>query len=96
MRLLQKKSLVASKKEEKSFTEAYQKHTDCGYGYKIVCCYDDKYSKPEQIYRGERAVYKFMEAMLDEIKYCKKVMKKEFNKPLKMTKDDEEKFQKAD
>ena len=37
-----------------------------------------------------------MEAMLDEIKYCKKVTKKEFNKPLKMTKDDEEKFQKAD
>ena len=22
----------------KSYTEAYQKHTDCGYGYKIVCC----------------------------------------------------------
>ena len=29
----------------KSYTEAYQKHTDCGYGYKVVCCYDDKYSK---------------------------------------------------
>ena len=41
-------------------------------------------------------VYKFMEAMLDEVKYGKKVMKKEFNKPLKMTKNDEEKFQKAD
>ena len=37
---------------EKSYTEAYQKHTDCGYGYKVVCCYDDKYSKPVQIYRG--------------------------------------------
>ena len=23
---------------EKSYTEAYQKHTDCGYGYKVVCC----------------------------------------------------------
>ncbi|XP_068713295.1 uncharacterized protein [Montipora foliosa] len=81
---------------DKSFTEAYQKHTDCGYGYKVVCCYDDKYTKPVQIYRGEKAVYKFMEAMLDEVKYCKKVMKKYFNKPLRMTKDDEEKFQKAD
>lgn len=30
---------------EKSFTQAYQKHTDCGYGYKVVCCYDDKYTK---------------------------------------------------
>ena len=40
-------------------------------------------------------MYKFMEAMLEEVKYCKKVMKKKFNKPLRMTKDDEEKFQKA-
>ena len=79
----------------KSYTEAYQKHTDCGYGYKIVCCYDDKYSKPVTIYRGEKAVYKFMEAMLEEVKYCKKIMKKEFNKPLRMTKEDEEEFQKA-
>ena len=49
----------------KSYTEAYQKHVDCGYGYKVVCCYDDKYSKPIQIYRGEKAVYKFMEKMLE-------------------------------
>ena len=41
---------------DKSYTEAYQKHTDCGYGYKIVCCYDDKYSKPVTIYRGEKVV----------------------------------------
>ena len=82
--------------DDKSYTEAYQRHTDCGYGYKVVCCYDDKYTKPVQIYRGEKAVYKFMEAMLDEVKYCKKVMKKEFNKPLRMTKDNEKEFQKAD
>ena len=86
---------ACSPKDDKSYTEAYQKHTDCGYGYKIVCCYDDKYSKPVTIYRGEKAVYKFMEATLGEVKYCKKVMKKEFNKPLRMTKEDEEEFQKA-
>ena len=80
----------------KSFTEAYQKHTDCGFGYKVVCCYDDKYSQPLKIYRGEKAVYTFLEYMLDEVKYCKMVMKKEFNKPLKMTKEDEKKFQKAE
>ena len=80
---------------DKSFTEAYQKNTDCGYGYKVVCCYDDKYTKPVQIYRGKKAVSKFMEAMLNEVKYCKKMIKKEFNKPLKMTKGDEDKFQKA-
>ena len=81
--------------DDKSYTNAYQKHTDCGFGYKVVCCYDDKYSQPLKIYRGEKAVYTFMEYLLDEVKYCKKVMKKEFNKPLIMTKEDEEKFLKA-
>ena len=82
--------------DDKSYTNAYQKHTDCGFGYKVVCCYDDKYSQPLKIYRGEKAVYTFLEYMLDEVKYCKKIIKKEFNKPLRMTKEDEEKFQKAD
>ena len=80
---------------DKSYTEAYQKHVDCGYGYKIVCCYDDKYNKPVQIYRGENAVYKFMENMLKEVNWCKSKMKKHFNKPLKMTDEDEDAFQKA-
>ena len=82
--------------DNKSYTEAYQNHRDCGYGYKVVCCYDDKFTKEAVIYRGEKAVYKFMEAMLKEVQYCKEVKEKEFNKPLKMTEDDEEKFQKAD
>ena len=80
---------------EKSYTEAYQKHTDCGYGYKVVCCYDDKYSKPVQIHRGENAVHKFMENMLEEVNWCKSIMKKHFNKPLKMTEENEIDFQKA-
>ena len=79
---------------ESSYTEAYQRHTDCGYGYKVVCCYDDKYTKPIQLYRGEKAVYKFMENIL-EVKYCKKVMKKHFNKPLRMTEENEQEFEKA-
>ena len=80
---------------DKSYTEAYQKHTDCSYGYKVVCCYDDKYTMPVKLYRGEKAVYKFMEAMLEEVKYCKKTMRRCFNKPLKMTKEDEVNFEKA-
>ena len=80
---------------QQSFTEAYQKHTDCGYGYKVVCCYDDKYSKPIKYYRGENAVYKFMEAMLDEVKYCRQTIKYKFNKPLVMSPEDESNFRKA-
>ena len=41
------------------------------------------------MYRGENAVYKFMEKMLEEIEYCKGIVKKRFNKPLKMTENDE-------
>jgi len=47
------------------------------------------------IYRGENAVYKFMEKMLDEVKYCRNIIKYKFNKPLKMTEKDEENFKKA-
>ena len=32
-------------KDRRSYTEAYQTHEDCGYGYKVICCYDDKYSR---------------------------------------------------
>ena len=80
---------MEKEKEKRSYTEAYQTHEDCGYGYKVVCCYKKKYSKPIQTYRGENAVYKFMERMLEEVEYCKGVVKKRFNKPLKMTENDE-------
>ena len=83
-------------KDTRSYTEAYQTHEDCGYGYKIVCCYDDKYSKYTRIYRGENAVYKFMEKMLEEVEYCKAVIKKNFNKPLVMTEVDEQNFKTMD
>ena len=81
--------------DKKSYTEAHQKHTDCGYGYKVVCCYDDEFSKPVQVFRGENAVYKFMENMLEEVDWCKQTMEKHFNKPLVMTEENETDFQKA-
>ena len=83
-------------KDRRSYTEAYQTHEDCGYGYKVVCCYDDKYSKHTRIYRGENAVYKFMEKMLKEAEYCKAVIKKHFNKPLVMTEVHEQHFKTMD
>ena len=49
---------MEKEKDKRSYTEAYQTHEDCCYGYKVVCCYDDKYSKPIQTYRGENAVWK--------------------------------------
>ena len=87
---------MENEKNRRSYTEAYQTHEDCGYGYKVVCCYDDKYSKYTCIYIGENAVYKFMEKMLEEVKYCKTVIKKHFNKPLVMAEVDEQRFRTMD
>ena len=83
-------------KDRRSYTEAYQTQEDCGYGYKVVCCYDDKYNKYTRIYRRENAVYKLMEKMLEEVEYCKAVIKKHFNKPLVMTEVDEQYFKTMD
>ena len=83
-------------KDRRSYTEAYQTHEDCGYGYKVVCCYRERYSKPIQTYQGESAVYKFVEKMLEEVEYCKAVIKKRFNKSLIMTGDDEQCFRTMD
>ena len=75
--------------DDKLYTEAYQTHEDCGYGYKVVCCYKDKYSKPIQTHLGENVVYKFMKKMFEKVEYCKGIIKKRFNKPLIMTDNDE-------
>ena len=61
----------------------------CSFVYKLVCV-DDRFSKPVVLYRGENAAYKFIEAILKEYEYCKKVMKKHFNKNLIMTEEEEE------
>ena len=48
------------------------------------------------MYRGENAVYKFIERMMKEEKWCKETVKKHFNKQLEITEDNEENFKQAD
>ena len=80
---------------DNSYTQAYQKHEACGFGYKVVCHYDQKYSKPAVIYRGKNTVPKLYQNLTEEVKYCQEVIKENFQKPLIMFKKDEEDFQKA-
>ena len=80
-------------KSDNSNTDAYQKHKDCSYTQKLVCCYD-KYSKPLQLYTGKNAVYKFIEKILEEEKWCKETLKKHFNKQLEITATEEKNFKK--
>ena len=45
------------------------------------------------MYRGKNAVNKFMKSILREYNYCKKIMKKYFNKNLVMTAEENERFE---
>ena len=76
-------------------TTKYQQHTDCGYGYKLVCCYDDKFSKPVQIYRGKNATNKFLSNMIEEAEYCKQIKEKHFNREMIITPKEEQQFKKS-
>ena len=67
-----------------SYTKKYQDHDPCSFAYKVACI-DDKFSKDTVLYRGKNAVRKFIEMMLREYGYCRKVTKKYFNKNLVMT-----------
>ena len=51
----------------------------CSFACKIVCI-DDKFSKPVAVYGCENAVYKFIDAILTEYDYCKKLINEHFNK----------------
>ena len=55
-----KKIDTCSPPGEKCYTQAYQKHEASGFGYKVVCHYNQKYSKPAVIYRGENVIEKFI------------------------------------
>ena len=53
------------------------------------------FSKPIAVFRDENAAYEFVKAILKEYEYCKKIMKKHFNKNLIMS-EEEEQFQSID
>ena len=65
---------------EGTYTKKYNEHVLCSYAYKVVCIDD---------YRGVNAIYEYIKAILNEHKYCKKIMKVEFNKNLIMTENEE-------
>ena len=74
------------------YSKKYQDHIPCSFAYKVVCI-DDKFTKPIVVFRDENAAYEFIKAILKEFEYCKKGMKKYFNKNLIMSEKEEEQFQ---
>ena len=69
-------------------TEKYQECIPCSFDYKIVCI-DDKFTKPTNIYRGKNAAFELITAILEEYKYCKKIIEEYLNKNLIMTEEEE-------
>ena len=72
------------KKNEKKnlnepYTNKYQKHVACSYGYKLVCI-DDKFSKSFKSDLDEDAVYNFISSMIEKSKHYSDVMKKHFER----------------
>ena len=45
------------------------------------------------VFRGENAAYEFIKVIFKEYEYCKKIMKKHFNKNLIMREEEQEQFQ---
>ena len=79
------------KNNNTSYTKMYQEHIPCSFAYKVARI-DDRFSEPVVLYRGKSSVNKFTEAILKENKYCKKMIKKHFNKNLVMSVEDERSF----
>ena len=73
-----------------SYTKKYQGHIPYSFAYKCVCI-DDKFTGPI-VFRGENAAYELINAILKEYEYCKKIIKKHFNKNL-IKSEEEEQFQ---
>ena len=76
---------------EGSYTKKYQDHISCSFAYKVVCV-DDRFNKPIVVYRAGNAAYEFIKTILNEYKYCKKVISKHFNKNLIMSEKEEHLF----
>jgi len=65
---------VEPRNNDQSYTNPYQEHKTCGYGYKVVCHGDQQYSKPVKIYRGRNVVKHFIESIYREVSDCKRVI----------------------
>ena len=76
---------------ERFYSKKYQDHVPCSFAFKLVCI-DDGFTKQIVVFRGENAVFEFIEAILKEYGYSKKIMKKHFNKILIIS-EEEEQFQ---
>ena len=90
------KLTVSQKQEmEQEQTEKLQKHVACSYGYKVVCCYDDRLSKPFKMYRGLDSVEKFFTDIFEEEKEILEKLKEFQKTPMNLSNEEKRHHEKA-
>ena len=65
----------------------------CSFGYQVVCCSNEKHTKPVKVYRGDDAGVKFIECLMNEEIEINEILKK--NESMKMSKTDVEEHREA-
>ena len=65
------------KNPEEFHRSKYHRHIACSHRHKSVCV-DDKSSEPFKTSLGKKAIYNFINSMIEENKYCSGVMKKKY------------------
>ena len=68
---------------DEPYTNKYQTHVGCSFGYKLVFNVEDQFNK---LYLIQDTVHKFITNMVEESKYCSRVIKRPFNKEFVMVK----------
>ena len=74
---------------EGEHTIKYQEHIPNSIGAKLVCI-DDRFTLPSIIFKGKDCINKFIRWVWDKQKWTQQITKKNFNKRLIMTNEDEE------
>ena len=71
------------------------KHIACSYGYKVVCCYNNKFSKPFKMYRGVASLNELFKAIFNEEMEINKQLLKFKRTDMILTKQDKIDYENA-
>ena len=63
--------------------------------FKVICNYDDEFTKPVEIYRGPDCIFKFLCRLIELNCECNEIYEKHFRKELKLTPEKQKSFDDA-
>ena len=82
---------------EGRYTNLYKKHIPSSIGISIpnsiLICIDNKFTLPTKIFTGNNCINKFIKWTFEKQIHCNQIINEHFNKKLKMTIENEQKYQ---